>query len=122
MPVKRQFLFFAFVAAVFASYGAVRIWRAINGPSLPPLPAVTFYDKLGHKVTLADFKGKVVLVNVWATWCPACVAELPSLDRLQAMMPEDKFSVVAISTDTTSQKAIMAFLRARKVGHLAFYW
>ncbi len=121
MPVKRQFLFFVFVAAVLASYGLVRALRGKSGHA-SRLPAVTFYDKLDRTVTLEDFKGKVVLVNVWATWCTPCVAELPSLDRLQAMMPADRFRVVAISTDTTSRKTVMAFLRARKIRHLVFYW
>ncbi len=119
MPVKRHFLFFVFVAAILASYGTVRLLQTKNRPRLP---AITFYDKGGHKVTLNDFKGRVVLVNVWATWCLPCVSELPSLDRLQAMMPEKKFAVVAISTDTTAQKTVIAFLRAHKIGHLAFYW
>ena len=122
MTVKRQFLFFIFVVIALASYVGVRATMAQNHPSLPPLPTVNFYDKSDKKVTLEDFKGRVVLVNLWATWCTPCVAELPSLDKLQKMLPEDKFSVVAISMDTSSMKAVSDFLKKRNIKNLQAYW
>lgn len=126
MAVKRQVLFFIFAAAVLASY--VAVWAITGGTGfekpapLSRLPAIYFYDKSGAKLTLDDFKGRVVLVNLWATWCPPCVAELPSLDHLQKLLPSDKFAVVAISMDTTSMKTIADFLKKRGVKNLAVYW
>ena len=66
-----------------------------------PLPAIdeAFVDAEGNEVRLADFAGKVVLVNFWATWCPPCRAEMPSIDRLADETAGDDFAVVALSTD-----------------------
>ena len=76
----------------------------------------------GKDVDLSQFKGKVVLVNIWATWCPPCVAEMPMLDHLQKMMPFDKFTVVAISMDTTSMKMVTDFLKKQHIQNLTPYW
>lgn len=131
MRVKRQVLFFAvaagFAGIVLASYVAVRTVTGAgageNHAALLRLPVVYFYDKSGKKLTLNDFKGKVVLVNLWATWCPPCIAELPSMARLQKEMPADKFTVVAISMDTKlSMKEIAAFLKKNGAGNLEVYW
>jgi thiol-disulfide isomerase/thioredoxin len=119
MAVKRQFLFFIFVAALLASYGAVRMAREARAPDLPGLPAVYFYDKSGQKKTLEDFKGKVVLVNLWATWCPPCIGELPSLSKLQEMFPPEKLEIVALSLDT---KDPGNFLHEKGARNLKSYW
>jgi len=112
---------------VLASYGSVRAWQGENHGEnrapWPPLPIVSFYDKSDKKVTLEDFKGKVVLVNLWATWCPPCIAELPALGRLQKALPPDKFTVVAISMDTKLPvKDIADFLNKHGAKSLAAYW
>jgi thiol-disulfide isomerase/thioredoxin len=75
-----------------------------------PAPALAFTDAGGRKVTLARFKGRVVLVNLWATWCPPCVAEMPSLDRLQASHGGDRFQVVAISLDKGGSAIVKRWL------------
>ena len=64
------------------------------------LPEARFTDGEGRAMTLADFRGRVVLLNVWATWCVPCRAEMPTLDRLQARMGSSEFQVVALSIDT----------------------
>lgn len=63
------------------------------------LPLLSFQDATGKPVTLADFHGRVVLLNVWATWCPPCREEMPSLDRLNAKRGGPDFEVVALSID-----------------------
>lgn len=65
----------------------------------PELPDIIFLDDEGGRLTLADFDGQVILVNIWAVWCAPCVHELPSLDRLEADLGSERFKVVAITLD-----------------------
>lgn len=91
-------------------------------PVLPsPLPTAVFYDAAGKDFTLETFKGDVLLVNLWATWCPPCIAELPSLDMLQARLRENGLKVLAISMDRKPVEEVAAFLAARKVERLDLY-
>jgi thiol-disulfide isomerase/thioredoxin len=84
---------------------------------------VYFYDKYNKKVTLDDFSGNVVLVNIWATWCAPCVAELPSLDRLQSIFSNRKFIVIAVSQDrVSSSDGIKKFLYEKSIKKLGVYW
>ena len=85
------------------------------------LPAFKFQDAEGRERTLADWKGKVVLLNLWATWCLPCRKEMPALDRLQAAEGSDKFEVVAISVDRKGMDASKKFLAETGVKNLALY-
>lgn len=64
-----------------------------------PVPSGTFTDAANVEQTLAQFKGKTILVNYWATWCPPCEKEMPSLGALQAARGGETFEVVALSVD-----------------------
>jgi thiol-disulfide isomerase/thioredoxin len=64
-----------------------------------PIPELSFQDAEGRAHTLAEFRGKVVLLNVWATWCEPCREEMPALDRLQAAIGGGPFQVVPLSVD-----------------------
>ncbi len=68
-----------------------------------------FRDLYGNPLTLADYSGKVVLLNIWATWCPPCRAEMPSLDRLAGAMEGPDFSVIALSTDRGGVERVARF-------------
>ena len=83
------------------------------------LPQAPFVDAEGRERTLADWKGKVVLLNLWATWCAPCRKEMPALDRLQASLGSDKFEVVAVSVDRTGIEGARKFLDEIKVRRLA---
>ena len=85
------------------------------------LPEVAFTNGAGEPKTLADFKGKTVLLNVWATWCGPCREEMPGLDRLQAEMGGDKFEVVALSIDRGGIEASKRFLDQIKVKFLGTF-
>jgi thiol-disulfide isomerase/thioredoxin len=85
----------------------------------PELPNVAFTDGEGHRRTLADYRGKIVLLNVWATWCPPCRKEMPSLDRLQAQLGGDDLEVVPLSVDRGGAEAVRRFFAANGVRHLA---
>lgn len=80
-----------------------------NDPLLPA-PDVEFLDAAGETLTLAVFRGKVVLVNFWATWCAPCVREMPSLDRLKAKIDDPDFEIVAISEDRKGAEVAIPFL------------
>lgn len=122
VPVKRHFQLLVLALIALASYGVLEYTRHNQATKAEHLPEISFYDKLERPVTLENFKGTVVLVNLWATWCPPCVAELPSLNRLQEKLPEGKFRVVAISLDKSSLKEIQGFLNAKGAKGLEVYW
>ena len=85
------------------------------------LPEVKFQDAAGKERTLADWNGRVVLLNLWATWCLPCRKEMPSLDRLQKDMGSDKFEVVAVSVDRKGAEASKKFLDETQVVRLSLY-
>jgi len=64
-----------------------------------PVAEITFDDAEGQARKLADFKGKVLLINIWATWCGPCRTEMPALDRLQARLGGSHFEVIPVSID-----------------------
>jgi thiol-disulfide isomerase/thioredoxin len=74
-----------------------------------PVPALQFADGEGRALTLKEFHGKVVLLNVWATWCASCRKEMPTLDRLQAGLGGPDFQVVALSIDRKGPDVVRKF-------------
>lgn len=88
-----------------------------------PRPAedVNFFSHDGKPLKIKDFAGKVILVNLWATWCAPCRAEMPALDRLQGELGGKDFEVVAINIDTTRLERPKAFLKEVGVSRLAYY-
>ena len=87
-----------------------------------PLPELRFTDADDKPLTLADYKGKVVLVNFWATWCAPCVKEMPSLDRLQAAVGKDRLVVLPLSLDGSSRAKVAPFYADRKLANLGIYF
>jgi thiol-disulfide isomerase/thioredoxin len=80
--------------------------------------AETFRDLYGNGITLADYSGKVVLLNFWATWCPPCRAEMPSIDRLAGAMGGKDFAVIPMSTDRGGVEKVAEFFKDIRVEHL----
>ena len=85
------------------------------------LPEVKFLDASAKERTLADWRGKVVLLNLWATWCLPCRKEMPALDRLQRELGSDQFQVVAVSVDRTGLDGARKFLADTGAEALALY-
>ncbi|MEX1306383.1 MAG: TlpA disulfide reductase family protein [Rhodovibrionaceae bacterium] len=86
-----------------------------------PAPDTRFFDGQELPVSLADFRGRVVLLNFWATWCPPCVFEMPSLDALQEALGPEGLSVVAVSLDRQGLEIVAPFLRDLAVRQLEAY-
>jgi thiol-disulfide isomerase/thioredoxin len=82
---------------------------------------ISFTDERGRTLRLNDFRGKTVLLNIWATWCGPCRKEMPTLDRLQAHLGSERFQVVALSIDRGGASAVQKFYAEIGVRHLAFF-
>lgn len=85
------------------------------------LPDLPFLDQDQKSRSLKEWNGKVVLLNLWATWCAPCRKEMPSLDRLQAELGGDTFEVVAVSADKTGVEGAKKFLGQIKVEKLSVF-
>ena len=86
-----------------------------------PLPELSFATPDGAKASLADFKGRTVLLNLWATWCVPCRLEMPALDRLQDKLGAKDFAVVAVNVDTVRPDRPKAFLEEIGAKNLTLY-
>ena len=85
------------------------------------VPDLAFKDAAGHDRTLKDWRGRTVLLNLWATWCVPCRKEMPALDALQAKLGSPQFEVVAVNIDTRNLDKPKTWLNDVGVGHLAYY-
>lgn len=85
------------------------------------LPPIDFVRADGTPASIQDWKGKVVLLNLWATWCGPCRKEMPALDKLKADLGGDDFDLVALSIDRTGLEKPKKFLEEIDVKHLELY-
>jgi thiol-disulfide isomerase/thioredoxin len=86
-----------------------------------PAPEIGFTDGAGKPLSLAAFRGKVVLLNFWATWCAPCRREMPALDRLQARLGGDDFEVLALAVDRGGAAKVKAFFDELGIERLELY-
>jgi len=113
-----------FATAVAVAFGVSSAWVGTRAPAsgalaaaaLPPaerraVADIGFQDERGRAHRLSEFRGRVVLLNLWATWCPPCRKEMPSLDRLQSMLGGPDFAVVAVAVDRRGVEAVKRFYR-----------
>ncbi len=99
--------------------GAGGVLRAHAAPvAIPPF---AFEDAAGQRRSLADFRGRYVLLNVWATWCAPCREEMPALARLQQKLGGAQFEVLALSIDSGGAQAVKQFFAEVGVEGLAIY-
>jgi thiol-disulfide isomerase/thioredoxin len=95
---------------------------AVNVAKSPlKVPDLAFTDATGKPTSLADFRGRTVLLNLWATWCVPCRQEMPTLDALQGELGSKDFQVVAVNIDTRDLDKPKAFLKDIGVSKLAYY-
>lgn len=101
------------------SDGTVNSFRWLKTPA--PVGNVSMRDIDGQQVFISEFRGKVILVNLWASWCPPCIKELPALDRMQKRLGGDNFTILAISLDKDPQLARDMFIDRLSIRHLDLY-
>lgn len=95
---------------------------AMNAASRPTrIPDLRFRDASGAERSLADWQGRTVLLNLWATWCVPCRQEMPALDALQAKLGGTDFEVVAINIDTRDPEKPRAWYKEVGIDRLAYY-
>jgi thiol-disulfide isomerase/thioredoxin len=129
---RRRVLLFATAGAAALAAGVLaRHWgekppdRVVAGITLhstpSAMPPLRFASGTGAALDLASFRGRAVLLNVWATWCGPCREEMPTLDRLQALLGGAQFEVVALSIDAGGMAAVTPFFEQIGVRHLRPY-
>jgi peroxiredoxin len=89
--------------------GTPRVERGVAAPAFT-LPGLD-----GSMVSLADYKGKTVLLNIWATWCPPCVAEMPSMEKLYQELKDEDFEILAVSIDVTGSSVVAFFMKKHRL-------
>lgn len=113
-------------APAFANVGPDLLKGTLTRFELAPapkaLPEIAFTDADDKALKLADYRGKVVLLNFWATWCAPCVKEMPSLDRLQAALGKDGLVVLPLSLDGPSKPKVAPFYKDRNLANLGVYF
>jgi len=82
-------------------------------------PAFSAYAEDGREVHLSEYAGKVVLLNIWATWCPPCLEEMPSMQRLYEEMEGEDFEILAVSVDSRIGEINMTGREGGRVWHFA---
>ncbi|MEX0842011.1 MAG: TlpA disulfide reductase family protein [Xanthobacteraceae bacterium] len=85
------------------------------------VPGLTFQDADGRRRALSEWRGRFVLLNLWATWCVPCREEMPALDALQAKLGGPKFEVVAVNIDTRDAEKPKAWIKEVGISRLAYY-
>ncbi len=89
--------------------GKPRVVKGVSAPNFT-LPGLD-----GKMVSLTDYKGKVVFLNIWATWCPPCVEEMPSMEKLYQELKGKAFEILAVSIDASGAKDVLPFMKKYKL-------
>jgi cytochrome c biogenesis protein CcmG, thiol:disulfide interchange protein DsbE len=102
----------------------VMLWLAtapsvdVNSEKIPSeAPAFSFPDLKGKTVSLSDFRGKVVLLSFWATWCDPCIEEIPDLVKLQKTLGPRGFTILALSADVQGAAVVEPFAREHGINY-----
>lgn len=91
-------------------------------PKTFPIEPVTFNDVDGKTIDFSQFKGKIIMVNMWATWCPPCVRELPAIERLATKFKAEDFVLLPISIDAEGKQQVQPFLSSLGMPNFNSYY
>jgi thiol-disulfide isomerase/thioredoxin len=95
--------------------------RLVELHGAEPAKLSPFFDAAGNPVAIESFRGKIVILNLWAPWCVPCLQEMPSLDRLAARLPEKDFAVVAVTKDPVGDSPSKATFDRMGLKRLSLY-
>ena len=95
--------------STFSKYGRSQLKKGALAPNFV-LP-----DLNGREVDLASLRGKVVLLNIWATWCPPCVEEMPSMEKLYQALKDQDFEILAVSIDASGAGVVAPFMKKHRL-------
>jgi thiol-disulfide isomerase/thioredoxin len=85
------------------------------------VPSTQFLDEHGERINLEKYRGRIVVLNLWATWCTPCIAEMPTLDELQQQLEPLGVVVIALSIDRGGPKVVRDFFDEHDIRHLGVY-
>ncbi|MGL4616344.1 MAG: redoxin family protein [Shewanella sp.] len=91
-------------------------------PQTYPIEPIPFNDVDGKAIDFSQYKGKVVMVNFWATWCPPCVRELPAIERLATKFKAEEFALLPVSIDADGKQQVQPFLTSLGMGNFNSYY
>jgi peroxiredoxin len=103
--------------ALFLLLGGVPYHSVFGQGSYPKAPDFQVTDLNGKSISLADYKGKVLFLNFWATWCPPCRAEIPDFVEVYGQNKSKGFEIIGISLDTNGKDAVAAFVEKYKINY-----
>lgn len=134
MPGKRTLALFVIVLGAIAVFLYVILPRPVHDGRPPSaldrlvvegvpksLAPFAFVDAKGRRETLSGFRGRIVILDVWASWCAPCVRELPALGRLEAELPAASYAVIAIDAEKVDAAQTESFLQTHGAGDLSPY-
>jgi len=105
------------LSILFPVFGVMTLFFLSCAEVSKPAPSFTLRDLNGKEVKLADFKGKVVIIDFWATWCPPCVHEIPHFIELYKQYKRQGLEIVGISVDRTGVDVVKSFVRKHQVNY-----
>ena len=124
-PRRVNFKSLIIIGMIIISVGIIALLQNKNTTFIPPgdpqlgkgtpAPNFTLPDLTGKSVSLTDYRGKVVLLNIWATWCPPCVEEMPSLEKLHQAMKGESFEILTVSLDESGAEVVTPFMKKHKL-------
>jgi thiol-disulfide isomerase/thioredoxin len=131
MPIRLTFIVFAILIWAIAAAADGGNARKVDPPipsgflilkGKPQAPKTQFSNSKMAVTSIKSFKGKIVILNLWATWCAPCIKEMPSLEKLAALLPQDKFRVIAVSQDRGGASVAKPFLDRIGIKKLDLYY
>lgn len=113
---------FRIATSLFMVIGfALLVAASTSEGQFPLAPEFKLTDLTGQEISLSDYKGKVVFLNFWATWCPPCRAEIPDFVEVYAVQKIKGMEIIGVSLDSLSPRSLLSFIEKYKVNYPVAY-